>query len=259
MASKQQPGGVLDRVAPPFPLTMAFQPILDIRDRVVVGHEALVRGPNGEGAAHMLAQVNAENRHAFDQACRVTAIELASRLGVQGNLHINSLPNAAGDPADGIRQAVETAIRTGFPADRIVFEFVEHEEVAELAVIKRIIAEYRRHGFRLALDGFGGGYTGLARLAEPRPDILKVDRFVTHGCGHDPARLAVIGSLVSLGRDLGIDVIVEGVETAADVTALQSVGARFLQGYYFARPAFEALVPNHQIRWPAAGPLQMAC
>ncbi|GAB4427160.1 MAG: hypothetical protein OHK0011_09000 [Turneriella sp.] len=63
-----------------FDFTMAFQPVIDAETRSVYSHEALVRGSNGEGAASVLAQVNESNRYRFDQACRVKAIEAASRL-----------------------------------------------------------------------------------------------------------------------------------------------------------------------------------
>ena len=63
-----------------FPLTMAFQPVVDVQTHRIVAHEALVRGIGGEGAADVFARVTEDNRYAFDQACRVKAIELASRL-----------------------------------------------------------------------------------------------------------------------------------------------------------------------------------
>ena len=63
-------------------IRMAFQPIVDVSNGVIFAHEALVRGPAGESAGSVLSQVNAENRYAFDQKCRVVAIETASRIGL---------------------------------------------------------------------------------------------------------------------------------------------------------------------------------
>lgn len=77
-----------------FPFTMAFQPVVDLVNRRIDGYEALVRGPGGEGAPSVLAQVTEENLYAFDQACRTRAIRLASRLGLDRRLSINFLPNA---------------------------------------------------------------------------------------------------------------------------------------------------------------------
>lgn len=73
---------------------MAFQPIVDVAQRTMFGYEALVRGSAGQGAADILAKVDESNRYSFDQTCRVTAVDLASRLQLQGTLSINFLPGA---------------------------------------------------------------------------------------------------------------------------------------------------------------------
>ena len=86
---------------PPFPLTMAFQPIVDVLESRIFAFEALVRGPNNESAGSILAQVTDENRYAFDQSCRVAAITLASRLRLQdteAKLSINFMPGAVYSP-----------------------------------------------------------------------------------------------------------------------------------------------------------------
>jgi EAL domain-containing protein (putative c-di-GMP-specific phosphodiesterase class I) len=233
-----------------FAFTMAFQPVVDLHERRIDAHEALVRGVDGEGAGQILAQVNTENRYKFDQACRVKAIEMASRLAMACTLNINFLPNAVYEPAACIRSTLEAAARTGFPLERITFEIVEQEDVAEAAHLRRIISEYRRNGFKVALDDFGTGYSGLARLAELKPDIVKLDRFLIKDCDQDTTRLAIVTSMIALCRALGIKIVIEGVETKAEVAALQSAGARFMQGFFFARPAFEALVPASAITWP---------
>lgn len=72
-----------DPAALGFAFTMAFQPIVDLRTRRLFAYEALVRGTDGASAASVLALVNDHNRYRFDQACRIRAIELASRLGLQ--------------------------------------------------------------------------------------------------------------------------------------------------------------------------------
>jgi EAL domain-containing protein (putative c-di-GMP-specific phosphodiesterase class I) len=228
---------------------MAFQPVVDVKERRIDAYEALVRGPNGEGAAQVLGQVNAQNRYAFDQACRVKAIELASRLGIDCGLNINFLPNAVYQPKTCIQTALDAAARTGFALDRLTFEIVEQEDLADIGHLRRIIAEYRRIGFKIALDDFGTGYSSLARFAELKPDVVKLDRAVVQGCDQDATRHAIIVHMVRLCRDLGVKLVVEGVETEAEVVALQLAGVRFMQGFYFARPAFEAAVPAAGIRW----------
>jgi EAL domain-containing protein (putative c-di-GMP-specific phosphodiesterase class I) len=226
---------------PIFPFTMAFQPVVDLQESRIVAHEALIRGLAGEGAGHVLAQVNADNVYKFDQACRVKAIELAARLGMQQQLNINFLPNAVYEPRACIRATLDAAARTGFDPKCLTFEIVETEMIANTPHLLNIIAEYRRQGFKIALDDFATGYSGLIRLAEVRPDIVKLDRALVKDCDKDRTRLAIVASMIALGTQLGVKVIAEGMERRGEVDALRSVGVRFMQGFYFAKPVFQGL------------------
>lgn len=232
---------------PLFAFTMAFQPIVDIEKQRIDAYEALVRGPDGGGAGEVLSQVRPETLYAFDQACRVKAIEIAARLGIDRQLSINFLPNAVYQPRACIRATLDAAARTGFRLDRLTFEIVETETVADTAHLVNIIGEYRQQGFKVALDDFGTGYSGLARLADLKPDIVKLDRSVVRDCDKDPVRLAIVASVINLGKAIGIKVVVEGVERAGEVEVLRSVGARFIQGFYFAKPSFEAIVRDDDV------------
>lgn len=233
-----------------FPFTMAFQPVVDIQTGQIVAHEALVRGVNGEGAGYVLSQITRQTRYAFDQACRVRAIELASSLGLAVTLNINFLPNAVYQPEACIQTTLRAAERTGFPLDRITFEIVENEDLADFDHLRRIVSAYKAFGFKVALDDFGSGYSGLSRLAELKPDIVKIDRALITDCSQNVWRLEMITSIVELCRKLAVKVVAEGVENAAEAATLARAGVRFMQGFYFARPAFRSLVSPSAITWP---------
>ncbi|MGE0717766.1 MAG: EAL domain-containing protein [Alphaproteobacteria bacterium] len=235
-----------------FPFTMAFQPIVDIATGRIDAHEALVRGPGGEGAGAVLAQVTSDNLYAFDQACRVKAIELAAGLGIDGHLNINFLPNAVYEPRACIRRTLEAAQRTGFPQHRLTFELVEQESISDFVHTKRIIEEYRRLGFQVALDDFGTGHSNLLHVAELRPDIVKIDRALVSGCDAGGDRLAIVRAIVGMSRDIGFKIVAEGVERPEEVRALRDAGVRFMQGFHFAGPRFEGIVRASEISWPAA-------
>lgn len=225
-------------------IAMAFQPIVDVAAGVVRGYEALVRGPNGEPAAEVLARVDDGNRYAFDQRCRVVAIETASALGIAATgarLAINFMPNAVYSPAACIRLTLATARRCGLPMDRLTFELTEDERVGDVAHLRAIIAEYRRHGFKVALDDFGEGHASLALLADLRPDVLKLDRRLVRGVDGDAVRAAILRAIVQLARELAIELVAEGVETAAESRALVDLGIELQQGFWLARPALRAL------------------
>ena len=225
-----------------FDFTMAFQPIVDIERARIDAYEALVRGPEGEGAAQVLSLVTPEILYAFDQACRVKAIELAAQYRMDCQLSINFLPNAVYEPRACIQATLAAAARTGFDPRRLTFEIVETETISDTPHLLNIISEYRRQGFKIALDDFSTGYSGLARLADLRPDIIKLDRALIANCDRDNIRLAIVSSLVALCEEVRIKIVAEGIERKGEVAALKSAGVRFMQGYYFAKPLVGGLV-----------------
>lgn len=231
-----------------FDFTMAFQPIVDVRDRRVYAYEALVRGTDGAGAASILSQINEQNRYVFDQSCRVKAVELAARLGIDCHVSINFLPNAVYQAATCIRATLEAARRFDFPTRQLIFEITESEELVDKEHLKSIIREYKRQGFKTAIDDFGAGYSGLNLLAEFQPDIIKLDMALVRAVDSDPVRQAIVQGIVGVCRALNIEVIAEGVETAAEFALLRGMGIGLFQGFLFARPGFETLPP---VDWSA--------
>lgn len=231
----------------PFTFTMAFQPIVNLDERRVHAYEALVRGTDGAGAATILEQVTPSTRYRFDQECRSTAVELASRLGVDCRLSINIMPNAMYDPATCIRATLAAARRFDFPVERIMFEVSEQEQVEDKPHVTAILEHYRDRGFVTAIDDFGAGYAGLSLLVDFQPHVVKIDMGLLRGIDEDPVRQVVVRSVLDVCRNLGIDVVAEGVETLAECAWLRAEGVRYFQGYLFARPALEALP---EIAWP---------
>jgi EAL domain-containing protein (putative c-di-GMP-specific phosphodiesterase class I) len=233
---------------------MAFQPILDLETGKPFAFEALARGPNGEGAASVLGQVTAENRYSFDQQCRVKAIEAAVAAGIVATgarLSINFLPNAVYSPNACIQLTLKTAAATGFPTDRLIFEFTEQEEIADAEHVADIVRRYREMGFGTALDDFGAGHAGLGLLARFQPDLIKLDMELVRGIDSSLPRRVIVESVAGMCRGLGITLIAEGVETEAELAALRRIGIRYVQGYLIARPAFEAL-PQIAAGWRQA-------
>jgi EAL domain-containing protein (putative c-di-GMP-specific phosphodiesterase class I) len=233
------------------PITMAFQPIVDVETQTVFAYEALVRGQNGESAGAVLSQVSEENRYAFDQTCRRTAIELACRLDLTAtgaHLSINFLPNAVYEPRSCIRVTLETAMRSGLPLDHIVFEFTENERLDTDHVL-HILRSYRAMGFKTALDDFGAGYAGLGLLTKFQPDIVKLDMDLIRGIDTSPVKQAVVRHTLNMLRDLGVTPVCEGVETIGEHDVLRELGVSLMQGYLLAKPMLEALP---QVSWPDA-------
>ena len=225
--------------------SMAFQPIVDVRSKQVFAHEALVRGRDGSGAYGVLSLVDPDNRYAFDQQCRVRAIELASRLFPRTDmphLSINFMPNAVYEPRACIRQTLETARRTDFPLDRIIFEFTEVEKL-DTDHILNILRSYREIGFKTAIDDFGAGYSGLNLLTRFQPDLVKLDMDLIRGIDTDSVKQVVVRHTLAMLSDLGVTVVCEGIETSGELEVLTDFGVNLIQGYHIARPTFEGLSP----------------
>ena len=225
------------------PFSMAFQPIVDLSTRSVFAYEALARGIAGQGAQTVLSGLTDTNRYAFDQSCRVKAIQLASNLGLPGTgamLSINFLPNAVYEPKACIQLTLATARATGFPPASCCSSSRENERLDHDHVGK-ILTTYKAMGFKTAIDDFGAGYAGLTLLAKWQPDIIKLDIELVRGIDQDRVRRALVKAIVTACAELQVVVLGEGVETEGEAETLRELGVTLQQGYLYAHPAFEAL------------------
>jgi len=219
-----------------FDFTFAYQPIVDLSTRSIFGHEALVRGPNGESAYSVLSQVNDENRYVFDQACRVRAIEGAARLGIEEYLSINFLPNAVYRPEACIQTTLAAAREYNFPIRRIIFEVTEGEEVRDRPHLVNIFHEYRRFGFQTAIDDFGAGYTSFRNLQILAVDLLKIDGIFAQKIAQSRENQAFVRALCDIANALGIKTVAEWVDSPDDAALLRSFGVDYFQGFHFGKP-----------------------
>jgi EAL domain-containing protein (putative c-di-GMP-specific phosphodiesterase class I) len=96
-------------------------------------------------------------------------------------------------------------------------------------------------GFKTAIDDFGVGYSGLKLLVEYQPHFIKLDRHLIGNIQNDLVRQRIFSGIRRICSCLAIQIVAEGVELAGEYHWLQDAGVRFFQGFYFARPAFEAL------------------
>ena len=197
--------GCRDGVDFEIPFAMAFQPIVDTETGKPFAYEALVRGVDGSGAASILSRVTETNRYSFDQACRV--------------------------------KAIETAMAVGMPVDRLIFEFTENEQMGSPEHVSSIIDTYKQIGFKVAIDDFGAGHSGLDMFARFVPDEVKLDMELVRNIDIDRRKQAIVRSVVRMCEELDTLVIAEGIETAGEAAALRSLGVRYHQGYWYARPA----------------------
>ena len=209
-----------------------------------MGYEALVRGSEGESAATVLEQVPERDRYAFDEVCRLVAIEKAAMLGLvamRADLCVNFFPNAVHEAMCSLERTLLLAESVGLPLTRVIFEMTEIERLRDPEQMKLIVAEYRQQGLRMAIDDFGAGFAGLTTLAAFPPDIVKIDRALCEKIQDRRTSRAIVRGIQGICADMGIEMIAEGVEEEAQRETLEALGIRYMQGNLFSPAMFEAL------------------
>jgi len=224
------------------PYSFAFQPIVDWDSGTVFAQEALIRGPNAQDSASVLQRYQGEALLRLDCEARVRAIELAARLGGGFTLSLNFIPAALDVCQDAIETTLAACERVGMPLSQLILEITEGAVVEDPKGFAARINRYRAQGIRMAIDDFGAGYAGLNLLADFQPDIVKIDMGLVRDIDHSGPRQAIARGVIQVCRDLGMDVIVEGVESSAELEWFYRRGARLFQGFLIAKPHFEQLI-----------------
>jgi EAL domain-containing protein (putative c-di-GMP-specific phosphodiesterase class I) len=224
-----------------FEFSFAFQPIVDVRNREIISFEALVRGPRGEPSASVFAQVPRHNFPRFDEICRRKAIYLASRLRIPNRLNLNMAAQSIYEVDLNITATFHASIQSGIPVNNIVFEMLETESLTDQRNLLKYLQIIQDFGFRTAIDDFGAGYSGLKLLVKYQPNYIKLDRDMICNIHEDSIKQSIFSGISQICRRLSIEIVAEGVETAQEYHWLKEAGISIFQGYYFARPAFEAL------------------
>jgi len=233
-----------------------LQPIVDTVSGEVFAHEALLRVGLGDdsviGAGQALEVGRRMNLlHVLDQLGRASAIATAQRLGLRGRLFINFFPTVVYDAAHclcGTRLAMK---ETDLRPDQIVFEVVESEFVADRDHLAKVLEQYRADGYGVALDDFGAGHGSLNLLAALRPDFIKLDIGLVREVVTDRVRAGLVGTMVKVARDAGVEIIAEGVEQVETALLLTGLGIHLMQGYLFGRPSNALGKPVAPLRQPS--------
>lgn len=226
---------------PKWTCSFAFQPIVSARTQTVTAYEALVRGPKNESADTVLRKIPRDELATFDEECRKAALALAKRLGLQQDLNLNLLPQGFRADRDCLASTLDMAIEHGFAPEQLVLEVTEVEVLGNQDRFTELIGIYRGLGMRMAVDDFGSGYSGLNVLADFQPDQIKLDKYLVRSIHSRGPRQAIVRAILQVCRDLGIELIAEGIESADEFHWLQDAGVELFQGFLFAKPAFEAL------------------
>lgn len=221
--------------------SFAFQPIVHAERRAAVAYEALVRSVAGDSAERIITRIHPENRFQFDQACRIKAVQVAARMGLESGLQLNCTADSSEEVAAIAEITRQAAKHFGFPRERVVLEFGESGRLNTPDQYAGIRTITRFFGFKVAADDFGAAGTALGMLADFRPDQVKLHRNVVNGIHRSRTQQAMFKGIEGACATLGVDIIATSVDSASDFNWLRDNGVELYQGAYFAEPGFESV------------------
>jgi EAL domain-containing protein (putative c-di-GMP-specific phosphodiesterase class I) len=213
---------------------MATQPIVAVGSRETHGYELLMRSEEPSlphpgaviDAAEKLGAVHVLGRHTRKLVAAV--IDAGPR---DATYFVNVHPADLGDV-----DLFDVSAPLARHAHRVVLELTERATLEGVADLSGRLDMLRALRYRLAIDDLGAGYAGLSYFASLSPDMMKVDMSLVRGIDGDAVKQRVVLSLTTLGRELGIEVVAEGVETRRERDELVRLGCDYLQGFGLARP-----------------------
>jgi diguanylate cyclase (GGDEF)-like protein len=225
-------------------LTLYYQPQFEVSNGRASGVEALARWFRAGGVtvepavfiplAERTRMIGALGSWVLEEACK-TVYRWPTRGPGPVTLCVNVSPHQL-DRA--LVAAVERALElSGFPAKHLELEITESALVSNANAVIECLRQLKTLGIRIAIDDFGTGYSSLSYLSRLPLDRLKVDKSLIHNLATRWKDVAILASIIGLGRELGLEVIAEGVETEQQFQVLKQLGCPQVQGYLLARPA----------------------
>ncbi len=221
-----------------------LQPIISIKEKRIVGFEALCRGMDSRTGElipplRLFASARQEGMGLiFDRLCRREAIRSFAATGLQEKRHIlfvNFDPSILREVIIG-NGWMERLVRShGLSPSSMAIEIVESGGGAQ-SDLKKFVDLYREKGFLIVLDDFGAQHSNLDRILLLRPDIIKIDRHLIFNVSEDFYKQSIVGSIAELTSKIGSIVLAEGVESLADIIKCYELGVDLFQGFHFSRP-----------------------
>jgi EAL domain-containing protein (putative c-di-GMP-specific phosphodiesterase class I) len=215
-------------------LWIAYQPIVSWSRREVFGYEGLLRS-HEPALPHPGAIVDAAERlgrlNELGRAIRARVAECAATSAGSATFFVNLHTYDLLD--DDLYDAGSALAKS---AARVVLEITERASLHTVRDVQSRVARLRRMGFRIAVDDLGAGYAGLTSFAQLEPEVVKLDMSLVRGVHAQPTKQTLVRTMIAMCRELGMQVVAEGIETADERDSIAEAGCDLLQGYLFARP-----------------------
>jgi diguanylate cyclase (GGDEF)-like protein len=227
-------------------LRLFYQPLIRVDSGDVLGAEALLRWQHPKqgmlepkdfiSVAEESGLILAVGKWVFEEACRQSA-EWSESAPERAPFTVAvNVSTKEFDRPDYLKVIEAGLGETGIDPRSLCLEITESVLMDATRSTSALLQALREMGVTVAIDDFGTGYSSLQYLKDLQVDVLKIDRTFVHGMGTDSEDSAIIAAVVELAHSLGLVLVAEGVETAAQFTRLRALGCDLAQGYYFAPP-----------------------
>jgi diguanylate cyclase (GGDEF)-like protein len=221
-------------------ITTVFQPIFDVENEIIVGYEALTRGPKNTAfysPEYLFSKAEEYNLLSeLELLCRASAITRFVELKLVGKLFINICLNVMLNKDHPYGETIKLVENSGLSPQQVVIEISEKSPFPNSDILLRALNKYRKFGFDIAIDDVGVGYSGLKQWSYLRPDIVKIDRYFIDRCDQDVMKREFLKILFELGRISNAHIIAEGIETKEEFEMLRELGMVYSQGFFLAKP-----------------------
>ncbi|WP_242950706.1 GGDEF domain-containing protein [Clostridium grantii] len=222
-------------------VTTVFQPIISLKNGIVLGYEALSRGPKGsllESPEELFSTARHYNKSwELESLCRITALKTAKNYNLDKFLFLNVDPSIINDEKFNKGFTKEYLISNNISPNLIIFEITEKTLIQDYISFSNTIKNYKNQGYEIALDDFGAGYSGLKTLYEIKPHFVKIDMDLIRNIHKDAFKITLLKSLITFANSSNIKIIAEGIECKEELMTLIKLGVHYGQGFYIKRPS----------------------
>jgi EAL domain-containing protein (putative c-di-GMP-specific phosphodiesterase class I) len=228
----------------------AFQPIVEIESRQIMGWEGLSRGPRGSDLELPLVLFGRAGRHGLteelERSCRRQGFVDWEVFGNPGRLFLNTVPATIRDTSF-VGRGVLDYLGPNLSPRFVTLEITERQVIENLNLYRDAMHAFLDMGFSFAIDDVGAGYSGLETVATLRPNYLKIDMSLVRDVHQKKVSQQVVRAILGMGEGIGATVIAEGIQSQDEADAVRSLGVRFGQGYLFGRPVDPYAAPKPKV------------
>ncbi|MBJ7537878.1 GGDEF domain-containing protein [Marinomonas transparens] len=240
---------LLERILKENLITPYFQPIYDLTNGLIYGHEALSRGPKNSrlftpDALFSLA-LSEGKLHQLEILCRKHALSRFAHLSLEGRLFLNVSASLLASPDHQSGMTLAILQNLALDLKNIVIELSEQHPYDHNGLPRTSVDHYREMGFQVAIDDLGVGYSGLQLWSELQPDIVKIDKHFIQGIDKDDIKREFVRSILTISQRLNCSLIAEGIETQQELDQLIEIGITLGQGYFLGRPTEHPAFTTH--------------